>query len=187
MSHATDQTRDAALKRSVFLTGFMGVGKSTVGSLLAHALGCRFVDSDQLIEAEAGLSIAQLFQQRGEAAFRELERAVVQRLATEAPAVVALGGGALMNPRTRSAVNASGTLVYLSANPEHLLERLKSTADTRPLLAGLTSEQRQERIRSMLSDRRPIYESADFRVETDGLTPSEVAERVRSRLQEHQP
>ena len=100
--------------------------------------------------------------------------------------VIALGGGALLNPETRSVVKASGTLVYLSANPEQLLERLESTADTRPLLEGLTPEQRQERIRSMLGDRRPIYESADLRVETDGLSPSEVTGRVRALLQERQ-
>lgn len=168
----------------VFLTGFMGSGKSTVGSMLARELGWRFVDSDHVIEADAGLSIPEIFRRMGEARFRELERDVVLRLATQGPAVIALGGGALLNPETRRAVQAAGRLVYLAASPEEIQSRLRNQTDARPLLAGLGPDARRERIGALLEQRRPIYESAEMRVDTDGYTLAEVVERVRSLLRE---
>lgn len=162
----------------IFLTGFMGVGKSGIGSVLAERLGWKFVDTDQIVEQEAGLSIAQIFQTHGEAHFRELEQKVVIRATSYQNTVVSLGGGALMDPESLRAVEERGNLVYLSASPELLQNRLGKNAEKRPLLAGLDRRQQLEKIQALLKIREPIYQKAKFTVTTDHKNFEETAEVI---------
>ncbi len=170
--------------RTVWLVGMMGAGKSAVGRELARRLGRPFLDADREIEADRGLSIAEIFARDGEAAFRALERETVQRLAGRR-AVVALGGGALGQSEVRAVVRATGTLVWLRARPETLLARV-ADCEERPLLAGLAPAERLERLRALLAERDAHYATASLVVETDAATVEQVAERVERGLAEQE-
>jgi len=158
----------------------MGAGKSTVGPALARRLGRRFVDSDAEIEREAGRSIPELFESEGEAAFRLRERAVIEALLGQG-AVVALGGGAVAQPGIRELLARDGTLVYLRARPELLLDRL-GDCRKRPLLAGLDREARLARLVALLGERREAYESAEVVVDTGPGPVDEVVAALAARL-----
>ncbi len=165
---------------TIWLVGMMGAGKSSVANRLALRLGCEAADVDALLEAAAGMTIAQIFSEQGEAAFRLRERALIAALAGE-PRVVALGGGAMAQEGMPALLRASGAVVYLRASPESLLTRVGEAA-ARPLLRGLTDEQRLARICELLAEREPAYLHADLVVDTDELTPDQVAGAVASRL-----
>jgi shikimate kinase len=160
--------------RRIILTGFMGSGKTTVGPLLAARLGWSFVDVDDVIEAEAGAAIAELFARHGEAAFRKREQETIARLAAGDALVLALGGGAIENEETRSALRESqGTLlVHLEVELATTLKRCAGTEGVRPVLADhVNLEARYRR-------RLPLYRTAHVSVVVDGLTPEEVAAAV---------
>jgi shikimate kinase len=165
--------RKAPLRRIV-LTGFMGSGKSTVGPLLAARLGWRFADVDDVIEAEAGATIAELFTRHGEPAFRERERSTIARLAAENDLVLALGGGAIEHAATRDLLLASDDtlLIHLEVELETTLARCAGTEHTRPILADRANlEARYQR-------RLPLYRTAHVSIAADALTPAEVVEAV---------
>jgi shikimate kinase len=166
----------------VWLVGMMGAGKTSVGRALAARLGCSFVDTDAEVERRAGRRIAEIFAADGEAGFRERERDAVNACAGRG-VVVALGGGALAQPEVRRRVQQDGTIVYLCARPETLLSRVGS-ADERPLLAGLEPWERLERVRQLLQEREPVYQTAELCVETDGASVEDVVERIVARLAE---
>jgi shikimate kinase len=164
----------------LILTGFMGTGKTEVGRRLARALGRAFVDTDRLVEAKTGRSVAAIFADDGEAAFRALERDAVAEACGLPDAVIATGGGALVDPENRRRLAAAGPIVCLTATPEEILRRVGRT-DTRPLLAGLPSDEaRIERIREMLASRAGAYGSATHVVDTSDCTPDQVVQRVRT-------
>jgi shikimate kinase len=154
----------------------MGAGKSTVGPELATRLGRPFADSDAEIERQAGASVSRIFEREGEAAFRQRERRVIEQLA-EGRGVVALGGGAIAQPGARERLRERGVVVYLRASPRALLARISDASD-RPLLAGLAPAQREERLGSLLEERRSAYEAADLVVETEGRSPGEIAAQI---------
>ncbi len=160
--------------RRIVLTGFMGSGKSTVGPLVAARLGWRFADADNVIEAEAGAPIAELFLRHGEAAFRERERAAIARLAGGEGLVLALGGGAIEDARTRALLtNAPGTLlVHLEIELATTLARCGGAEQTRPVLAD------QANLASRYQRRLPLYRLAHVSIRADALTPEEVAQAV---------
>jgi shikimate kinase len=160
--------------RRIVLTGFMGSGKSTVGPLVAQKLGWQFVDADDVIAAEAGCTIAQLFARHGEAAFREREHAAIARLASQDNLVLALGGGAIETAATRELLLAApGTLlVHLEVTLETTLARCAGTEGDRPILADRANlEQRYSR-------RLPLYRTAHVSVAAGARTPDEVADAV---------
>ncbi len=163
----------APIKRIV-LTGFMGSGKSTVGPLVAARLGWRFVDADNVIEAEAGCTIAEMFVRHGEAAFRDLEHATIARLAANGNLVLALGGGAIERAETRALLlTGEGTLlVHLEVALETTLARCGGTERKRPVLADRAN------LESRYARRLPLYRTAHVSVAADALTPDEVAEAV---------
>jgi shikimate dehydrogenase len=165
-------------ERPVFLTGFMGVGKSVVASALALKLGWKFVDTDQMIVEQAGMPISQIFEKKGESYFRELEREAVARATLMRKTIVALGGGALNHAESLRQVEAAGQLVCLAASPDSLQERLRATSASRPLLAGLDAAAQSRKIAELLADRQPIYDRASFQVQTDGRRPDEVAGQI---------
>lgn len=162
-------------QRPVYLVGMMGVGKSTIGPLLARELACAFFDTDVEVEREAGRSISELFADEGEHCFRERERVAIERL-SRTPAVVALGGGAVVQPGVLDLLRGLGDIVYLKASPEALLARLGDTS-SRPLLAGLPPYERMMRLRALLNERRPCYEQADYVIDAEGAE-TEVVGRI---------
>jgi shikimate dehydrogenase len=165
-------------ERPIFLTGFMGVGKSVVGMTLASRLGWDFLDTDEMVVKKAGMPIPKIFESQGEPAFRALEIQAVHEASARGCAVVSLGGGALMSPESLAAIERSGSLVYLDASAEYLQSRLTNTSGARPLLAGLDDRARGEKIRALLAERAPIYDRAAFKIATDDKRPSEVADGI---------
>jgi shikimate kinase len=163
----------------VILAGFMATGKTEVGRRLARLMGRTFVDTDGLVEARAGRSIAEIFAADGEDRFRELEREAVERVVTMPDAVVAVGGGALVDPESRRRLLAAGPVVCLRATPEAILDRVGEGA-TRPLLAALSKEERLEKSRALIAAREAAYRAATHDLDTTNLSIEEVVERVRA-------
>jgi len=146
-------------QRAIVLVGMMGSGKSSVGRRLAARLGLPFVDADAEIETAAGMTIAEIFAQRGEAEFRAGERRVISRiLTTRAPLVLATGGGAFMNAETRARIADLGISLWLKAEPEVLMRRVRKNSK-RPLLQTADPE---ETLRRMLGEREPVYALSDL-------------------------
>jgi shikimate kinase len=163
----------------IVLTGFMATGKSEVGRRLARCLGRAFVDTDQMIESRAGKSVAAIFASEGEPEFRRLERAAVADVVTHAEAVVALGGGAVLDPANVACVRQAGVLVCLTARPDTILARVGDVT-RRPLLAGGDPRAAVERL---LAERREAYETAaDLMVDTSDRTIDEVVDAIRDEL-----
>jgi len=160
--------------RNIVLVGFMGTGKTTVGKLLAEDMGRVFVDLDDAIVEQAGISIPELFESRGEEGFREVERAVVVAEAAGSGKVISCGGGIVKNPENIELLAERGELVCLTAKPETILERVGSDSN-RPLLAG---ENRLARIRALLDERAPLYAQIKRHVATDGRSPAQIATAV---------
>jgi len=166
----------------------MGSGKSTLAPPLADFLGRSSVDSDHEIERRSGCSIAELFETRGEAHFRDLERSLTMELES-GDAVVALGGGAMVQPGMSERLLQSGTVVYLQAHPEVLLQRV-GDAGSRPLLRNLDSAERLQRIRALMEERSPVYAQAHVTVATDALEPENlqsVIEELAGRIERASP
>lgn len=144
------------------LVGLMGVGKTTVGRRLARVLGLPFKDADAEIELAAGRSVADIFADRGEIEFRSGERRVIQRLLNGRPLVLATGGGAFMDPRTRELIRSRAVSVWLRAELDVLVRRC-SRRNTRPLLQ---SGDPRETLERLARERYPVYAEADLTVET---------------------
>ncbi|WP_438433484.1 shikimate kinase [Gorillibacterium sp. sgz500922] len=158
---------------NIVLVGFMGTGKTTVGRMVADKLGYAFVDSDLEVERAAGTAVAELFAERGEAHFRELESAALARILAGRHQVVATGGGAALSAENRRLMLSRGRVVELAAAEETIVERVRHTGH-RPLLAGNV----RERVAAVRKEREGLYAFAHYRLETDGLSPQEAAERI---------
>ena len=161
--------------RNVYLTGFSYTGNSTVGRILAARLGMEYVDTDELIEAEQGRSIPEIFAQDGEAVFRELESVTLTQVAERQGVVVATGGGMVMDPENRAVMQRTGAVVCLEAQPATILSRMRadvSDATVRPLLA---SADPLARITALKASRQAAYAITDWTVNTDSLTTEDVA------------
>ena len=160
--------------RRIVLTGFMGSGKSTVGPLLAERLGWKFIDADEAIVAEAGCSIPEIFRQRGEPGFRELERAVIGRLVAGDGLVLALGGGAIEDASTRALLVQArdGMLLHLEVELATTLARCAGTEGDRPILAD------QANLASRHARRLPLYREAHVSIPVDTLTPQQVVDAI---------
>lgn len=155
---------------NIYLIGFMGSGKSTVGKLLARAVKREFVDLDEKITEQAGCTISKIFESEGEEGFRERESAALREIAQRQNLVVALGGGAVLRDENWELVRETGVSIYLQVSPELLHKRLESEVE-RPLLLGATSKQRL--IREILHQRKARYEQADLAICNEG-TPAEA-------------
>ena len=153
---------DPALDRSIVLVGLMGSGKSAIGRRLAARIGMDFVDADTEIEAAAGLSINDIFEVHGEQAFRDGERRVIARLLSQPAHVLATGGGAFMDEKTRKKIKERAFSVWLRADFDVLLRRV-SRRDNRPLLKV---ENKEEVLRRLIEERYPIYQEADIIVQS---------------------
>ncbi len=161
-------------RRNIVLAGFMATGKTSVGRRLAARLGYDFLDLDDLIEADAGAPIPQIFAGRGEAVFRELEARAVERVAHRRGCVVATGGGAIVNRRNLEALKQSGTVITLTADPDTILARI-GPEDDRPMLWG---GDRRARVRQLLEERAPAYAKADLILDTSARSVEEMVEHI---------
>ena len=161
--------------RNIVLIGLMGAGKSSVGRRLAKRLGRPFVDTDELVEKDASKSIAEIFAIAGERAFREQEAAAVRRVAALRGQVIAVGGGAVLDPANVTQLRATGDIVWLDADPEALAVRV-GDGSTRPLLHG---HDPHERLTELRDQRGPAYAAAaTFVVDTTGQSPDEVVSAI---------
>jgi len=147
-------------RRSLVLVGMMGAGKSSIGRKLASKLGLPFVDADMEIEQAAGMSISDIFAKHGEPYFRAGEARVIARLLDGGPQVLATGGGAFMNPESRAAIRAKGISVWLKADFDVLMRRIKRRSD-RPMLK---TDDPAETLKRLLKERDPVYAEADVTV-----------------------
>lgn len=170
----------AGLERSIVLVGLMGAGKSSIGRRLGQRLGCPFVDADKEIEKAAGCSIEEIFERHGEAAFRDGERRVIARLLGDPRQVLATGGGAFMDPRTRAAIREHGISVWLRADLELLVRRTGRRND-RPLLKG---KDRRAVLQGLIDERYPVYAEADVAVDIDDSPPDVTTARVRAAIED---
>ena len=162
---------------SIFLIGYRGSGKSTVGKKLADRLWQPFVDTDDIVVKKAGKTIGEIFEQDGEQRFRDLETEAVREVCQLQEHVISLGGGSLMRPENRQAIKESaGKLVYLKCDPEELAKRIAAdpqTGETRPPLTGYGGG--VEEIKQLLADREPIYrEMKHAELDVTYLTPEDV-------------
>jgi shikimate kinase len=161
-------------RKVIYLLGFMGSGKSTVGNLLARALGWPLIDLDTVIEAGQGLSIREIFENSGEPFFRQVEHAALTAASQAEPAVIALGGGTFAQPSNVSLIReAGGTTVWLDCPPELLRTRCEGM-EHRPLFRD------EQAFTQLFTERLPYYRLADFRISTEGRKPEEVVEQILS-------
>jgi shikimate kinase len=165
--------------RSIVLVGMMGVGKSSVGRRLAARLGIPFADADTEIEKAAGMSIADIFARHGEADFRSGEARVIARLLESGPQVLATGGGAFMNVKTRDAIRAKGVSIWLKAEFEVLLRRISKRRNERPLLQ---TDDPAETLRTLLAEREPIYAQADLTVHSRDVSHDAIIADIMTAL-----
>jgi shikimate kinase len=167
--------------RTVVMVGMMGAGKSSIGRRLASRLGMAFADADTEIEQAANQSIPDIFEQHGEAYFRDGERRVIQRLLDGKPKVLATGGGAFIQPETRAAIQANGISVWLKADRDLLLSRVKRR-NNRPLLkAGDPAEI----IDKLIAERYPIYSEAAIHIQSRDIAHDVVIDDILAALADY--
>ncbi len=160
--------------KRIILNGMMGSGKSTVGRLLAEALGWHFVETDAAIELCTGKTISQIFAEEGESVFRKLELEEARRLASCEKCVIATGGGMFTQTEALEALESGSLMVHLSTRPETLAARLSDTSD-RPLLENV---ERQKRLAEIYEKRRAVYEALPVQIDTEGRSPAQVAQMI---------
>ena len=161
----------------IFLYGAVGAGKSTIGKLLARNLNLPFVDSDQVIETNAGRSIFEIMTEQGEPAARDMETAALMQIVSHKESVTALGGGALLREENRALVEGHGRVIFLAVEPDVLLQRLDSDPNKRPLLAG----DLREKLTALLAKRKEHYASFPLRFDAD-QAPEKLAWQIQIAL-----
>ena len=171
---------DSGDKRNIVLCGFMATGKSSVGRRLAEMVHYDFLDLDAAIEADAGMSIPEIFSSKGEPEFRALESLMVERIAEKAGCVIAAGGGTIVNPQNLARLKSSGVIITLTAEVPTILQRI-GTGEDRPML---WEGDRTEKIRALLEKRKEAYSKADIILDTSVLTIDEVARQLVERLRD---
>lgn len=172
------------MKNNVALTGFMGVGKTSVGKLLAERLGKKYVEADSLIVEKAGKAIPRIFQEDGEIAFRQLEIEIIKKLASQENLVIDCGGGVVLNKINIDRLRQNAIVVSLTASPETILKRTSSNGDGRPVLKqnnGIGG------IISLLRLRKPYYEqAAEIKIDTSKLSIESAVAKIIEQLKENE-
>lgn len=167
-------------RQPIVLVGLMGAGKSSIGKRLAARIGLPFIDSDSEVELAAGRSVAEIFEDYGEAAFRDGERRVIARLLDDGPSVIATGGGAFADPDTRRLIREKALSVWLDADIDILVERT-ARRDTRPLLKEGDPEQILRRLKA---EREPCYREADIHVRSGEGPHEAVVARILDEIED---
>lgn len=168
------------MQRHILLIGFMGVGKSTISAVLSRMLETNEVDTDQMIAEREGLSVSDIFKEKGEEYFRARETELLQKLGGMEPMIISCGGGMALRSENAALMKAAGNVVWLTAEPETILERVKDD-DSRPLLRG---RKNVAFIAELLEKRREKYEAAsDIAVATDHRPVEEICREIIKQLQ----
>lgn len=162
------------MRNNIYLIGFMGTGKSTVGRLIAEKLGMEYLDTDAMVEEKAGMSISRIFEELEEETFREMETEILKEITGRKNLIVSTGGGIVVTRGNMELMRQEGRLVTLMASPELIFERIKDDRG-RPLLEVANP---LDEIKQLIYDRAPFYINTDFIVETSELTPEEAAEEI---------
>jgi shikimate kinase len=162
------------MEKNIVLTGFMGAGKSTVGRRLANALKRNMVDTDDMIEREAGMGIPEIFAKHGEDYFRDIEEKIVAKASSLKNHVIVTGGGVVLREKNIQNLRRNGVIIYLHASPEVIYERVKNQTH-RPLLQV---KDPMGKIRELLEFRAPFYANNDYTIDTSSLTVEEVVDEV---------
>ena len=169
-------------RRNIVLIGFMGCGKTTLGKKLSIKLKYTFIDTDRYIERKEGTAIAKIFEEKGEAYFRELEKNTVELLSKEYGNIIATGGGIIKSKENIYTLKQTGIIVYLKATPEHIFRNIAND-DTRPLLQG---GDKLEKIRRLMEERREMYEKyADVTVNVSPGSVNQITERIVRELEKY--
>ena len=172
------------MKSNIVLIGFMGAGKTAVGKALAERLHREFIELDSLIKKKAGKSIMEIFQQDDEVTFRELEIEAAREASHKENAVIACGGGIVLNQINMDRLRRNSTIIYLEAAPSAILKRARKGGEKRPLLEVADPA---SAIRELLKFRKPLYErAADIRINTSGLSIESAVNRIIQKLSEHE-
>ncbi len=164
--------------KNIILTGFMGVGKTSVGTRLAQDLGFSFVDTDSLIEADQRVTITEIFRKFGEPYFRDIETKVIRKVTACEKQVVSTGGGAVIRDENRDAFKQAGYVVCLTARPEVIFERIKHETH-RPLLQ---TPEPLAKIKELLDQRQQFYAQADFVIDTSDKSVDGVIGEIKERI-----
>lgn len=158
----------------------MGVGKTVVGKALAEMTGMTYVDLDEIIVERTERTISEIFDERGELAFRKIEKAITHEIARRDGQIIVCGGGTVIDDENLASLRRTSKMILLNAKPEIILERVEAEGDTRPLLMV---EDRLGRIQSLLEARKPSYiRAADFIVDTTEKTPKQAAKEILEHL-----
>lgn len=160
------------MKSNLVLTGFMGTGKTSLGKLLAEKLGRGFVDLDQKIEQDTGMTIPQIFEKYGEKYFRELEKNAVKEVSARKNLVIATGGGTVKDKENIKLLKDSGVMVCLTTEPEEIFRRTERRGERPVLDAG--DEDRLNKIKKLLAQRQKYYAQADYTVDTTDWSPLQI-------------
>jgi len=181
--------KERSVRRLIYLTGFMGSGKSTIGPILANTLGYHFVDIDRQIETEKGKSVTSIFKEDGEEAFRAVERTVLLRISETDRIVVSLGGGTVALEENFRLVRSSGVIVYLQLSVEEAVRRMKHKTD-RPMLRDgegntLPEKVLEQRIRELLAAREGYYKRADIIIPTEGHNVGKTVDEIVKKLRRY--
>ena len=170
-------------KKCIALIGFRGCGKTTVGREVARLLGSECVDTDDVIVERAGRSIAEIFASKGQSGFRKRESEAIREVVRTPPAVLSVGGGAVLDPRNVDALRAIAIVVWLQAPAEVLYQRTSTDVATHHSRPPLTDQPGLEEVRRLLAERTSFYErAADLRIETVDRVPREIAEEIVRRV-----
>lgn len=166
------------MEKHVILVGFMGAGKSTVGKLLAETIGVPFIDSDEWIADKEQATVTEIFATKGEAYFRQLEKAFLDQLAHEQPAIVAVGGGLPCFGDNMLKLKELGLVVYINTSLQTLTQRLKNDRQNRPLLAAVKDEELFRFAEDLISVRKVFYKMAHVIVPNESNKPKELVEKI---------
>lgn len=167
------------MRDNIYLIGFMGAGKSTIAKGLKNQLQMELVEMDARIVEEQGMSINDIFAQKGEDYFRDVESQLILDLNAQGDTIVSCGGGVVVRPQNVENMKAKGRIVFLSATPQTIYERVKNSTE-RPILNG---HMNVEYIAELMEKRRTLYEgAADIRIDTDGKTKDEICKEIIGKL-----
>ena len=170
------------MKNTIYLTGFMGSGKSTIGPILANTLGWDFFDLDKLIENKAGQKIREIFEQEGESHFRKIETETLREISESKNVIISLGGGTIANKENLEILKKTGKIIYLKVSLDTVYHRLKYKKD-RPALTksdseSLSREEMTNRINKLMDTRTKYYEQADYTIDTDNNSLGKTVDKI---------
>ncbi|MBI4767261.1 MAG: shikimate kinase [Deltaproteobacteria bacterium] len=165
--------------KHIILIGYRCTGKTSVGRKVAEKLGLPFYDTDQVIVSRIGKTIKAWVEEKGWASFRQEEKAVINKIASLEPGVISLGGGAVMDPEIREMLRSMGLIVWLTADIETILTRMKSDPNNTDSRPPLSDKDWETEINDLLTQRSPVYRQlANFSIETEGKTVEAVVEEL---------